>query len=362
MNAKLAARNVSRVVTREESGRGQQGDAVGSLGAGNAGTMFPIIGASGTVGTTVEGGALAAQAAVGGTGCTDPLKQYTATRFEYAKNGEAVTYAMGEQWCSDGVSACEQGGSYKVTYAREFRYDGARARYMNAPLNPATMVPYNTTQKPTVWSDYDGDEIYGDFEMANGSPVNKRSFDPGIARTANPLTTPVTNYYHGDMLGTTRLMSNPSGSSIEPAVYTAFGERIFAPTITDATRYGYVGAWGYEQNADFPYLHVGARYYDPSSGRFLQRDPIGIRGGKNVYQYARGIPTLRIDPLGLSVGLLPGPPKKPWDPGVPRQPGPNPRPPPQPAPPPSPPPSDDDDDSDIPPGWDPFDTASIAFW
>jgi RHS repeat-associated protein len=109
----------------------------------------------------------------------------------------------------------------------------------------------------------------------------------------------VTDYYHGDMLGTTRLMSNSSGSSIEPAVYTAFGERITAPTTTDSTRYGYVGAWGYQGNADFPYLHVGARYYDPSSGRFLQRDPIGIRGGTNAYNYARSKPSRVVDPSGL---------------------------------------------------------------
>ena len=230
----------------------------------------------------------------GGRGCTDPLKKYTATRFEYAKNGQTVTYVLGEEWCSDGNPAnCPT--NYKVLWAREFRYDGARARYMNRQLNPSTLATVSTT-----WSDYDGDEIYGDFEMVGGSPVNKRSFEPGIARTENPLTTPVTDYYHGDMLGTTRLMSNSSGSSIEPAVYTAFGERISAPTITDATRYGYVGAWGYEQNADFPFLHVGARYYDPSSGRFLQRDPIGIEGGLNVYGYLdQSPPTNNADPDGL---------------------------------------------------------------
>jgi len=45
--------------------------------------------------------------------------------------------------------------------------------------------------------------------------------------------------------------------------------------------------------------HVGARYYDPSSGRFLQRDPIGIEGGANVYAYVRNGPALRVDPPGL---------------------------------------------------------------
>ena len=62
-------------------------------------------------------------------------------------------------------------------------------------------------------------------------------------------------------------MSDSGGSAVEPAAYTAFGERISAPAITDATRYGYVGAWGYEQNTDFPYLHVGARYYTAPAER-----------------------------------------------------------------------------------------------
>jgi len=125
-----------------------------------------------------------------------------------------------------------------------------------------------------------------------------------MARTENPLTSPVTDYYHADMIGTTRLMTTstpPPGTptAIEPAVYTAFGERINPASVTDSTRYGYAGAWGYQAHADFPFLHVGARYYDPSSGRFLQRDPIGIRGGPNVYGYADARPVSRIDPWGL---------------------------------------------------------------
>jgi len=41
-------------------------------------------------------------------------------------------------WCWDGQSECEAGGGptcYKVNWAREFRYDGARARYMNRKLS-----------------------------------------------------------------------------------------------------------------------------------------------------------------------------------------------------------------------------------
>nr|WP_269113298.1 RHS repeat-associated core domain-containing protein [Burkholderia diffusa] len=41
------------------------------------------------------------------------------------------------------------------------------------------------------------------------------------------------------------------------------------------------------------------RYYDPNSGRFISKDPIGLAGGINVYQYADN-PTGWIDPLGLA--------------------------------------------------------------
>jgi RHS repeat-associated protein len=234
--------------------------------------------------------------------------RYTAVRLGYAANGRAVTFIHDESWCWDQVSSCPVTSSYKINWAREFRYDGARARYMNRQLDPAGLLlnPPVYTPLSTIWSDYDGDEIYSDFEMVSGSAVNKRSFEPGIGRTANPLTTPVTDYYHSDQIGTTRLMSNPNGGAIEPAVYTAFGEQMSAPGVTDATRYGYVGAWDYEQNADFPFLHVGARYYDPSSGRFLQRDPIGLVGGTNVYAYLDGAPTDDIDPEGLQRGVRPG--------------------------------------------------------
>ena len=50
------------------------------------------------------------------------------------------------------------------------------------------------------------------------------------------------------------------------------------------------------------------RYYDPQVGRFIVRDPIGLNGGWNLYQYAPN-PLNYIDPLGLTatVGRWMGP-------------------------------------------------------
>nr|WP_314725856.1 RHS repeat-associated core domain-containing protein [Serratia entomophila] len=41
------------------------------------------------------------------------------------------------------------------------------------------------------------------------------------------------------------------------------------------------------------------RYYEPEVGRFTTQDPIGLRGGLNLYQYAPN-PLMWVDPYGLS--------------------------------------------------------------
>ncbi|MEI6431062.1 MAG: RHS repeat-associated core domain-containing protein [bacterium] len=44
------------------------------------------------------------------------------------------------------------------------------------------------------------------------------------------------------------------------------------------------------------------RYYDPATGRFVNRDPIGYSGGINLYGFEGGNPISGRDPLGLDYG------------------------------------------------------------
>lgn len=56
---------------------------------------------------------------------------------------------------------------------------------------------------------------------------------------------------------------------------------------------------GYWWDHRLKLFHVRHRVYDPSAGRFLQRDPIGYAGGSNLYMYGMNSPFRHVDPLGL---------------------------------------------------------------
>ena len=45
------------------------------------------------------------------------------------------------------------------------------------------------------------------------------------------------------------------------------------------------------------------RTYDPSGGRYIESDPIGLKGGLNTFGYVANKPTMAIDPKGLDLWL-----------------------------------------------------------
>ena len=55
---------------------------------------------------------------------------------------------------------------------------------------------------------------------------------------------------------------------------------------------------GYSYNPETENYYVRNRYYSPSLGRWITRDPIGISGGINLYGYVESEPVGSLDPSG----------------------------------------------------------------
>ena len=71
---------------------------------------------------------------------------------------------------------------------------------------------------------------------------------------------------------------------------------------------------GYRYDPATALYYVRNRTYNPVLGRWLQRDPIGILGGINLYGYVGGMPVGLSDPIGMAAGGAPT--SASWQPGT----------------------------------------------
>lgn len=104
-------------------------------------------------------------------------------------------------------------------------------------------------------------------------------------------------YYHYDGLGSTIAITDLSGNIVNKYAYDAFG-RVLSSEETIPNPFKYVGRFGVMDEGN-GLLYMRARYYDPEIGRFINKDPIGLLGGLNLYAYGGNNPVRFNDPFGL---------------------------------------------------------------
>jgi RHS repeat-associated protein len=106
-------------------------------------------------------------------------------------------------------------------------------------------------------------------------------------------------YYHADGLGSITDLTDALGAVVKSYRYKSFGK------IEDqlGSLHQPFTFTGREWDSEIGLYYYRSRYYNPRTGRFLTKDPIGFLGsGTNLYRYVQNNPINWIDPWGLLMG------------------------------------------------------------
>ena len=144
---------------------------------------------------------------------------------------------------------------------------------------------------------YNGERVIGEMD-ASGNPtaVNTIGNTGLISREQGGNSSAI--YYLFDPLGNVLHRLDDAGTVVSSDVYDAWGKREYSNDLT-GDQYGYKGQYGYYTDQEIGLILCTHRYYDPETGRWLTKDPIGHEGGVNLYGYCANDPVNYTDTSGL---------------------------------------------------------------
>lgn len=104
-------------------------------------------------------------------------------------------------------------------------------------------------------------------------------------------------YYHADGNGNITMLISSSQMIVARYLYDPYGNLLSqSGLLAEVNPYCFSSK---EWNANAGLYYFGRRFYDPNLQRWPNHDPIGERGGKNLYAFVGNNPLTRIDSLGL---------------------------------------------------------------
>jgi RHS repeat-associated protein len=104
-------------------------------------------------------------------------------------------------------------------------------------------------------------------------------------------------FFQNDHLGTSKKLLAQTGTVVWSVKAQAFGQTIVDPSSTITNNLRFPGQYFDSETG----MHYNwNRYYDAKTGRYITKDPIGLRGGINFYTYANQNPNRNVDARGLS--------------------------------------------------------------
>jgi RHS repeat-associated protein len=206
---------------------------------------------------------------------------------DQAGTGKTFTYDANGNMTSDGTRTFEWDGKNQLiavnvgSHRSEYTYDGYRRRVRIVERESGAVQ----SETRGVWC---GTELCED-RAADGATITRRSFPYGVQVGG------AQRYFVTDHLGSVRDVTDASGALLARYAFDPWGRR----TVTEGSDVTDVGLSGHRQATGGLSLAL-YRGYDAESGRWLNEDPIGFRGGINLYDYNYGNPISRTDPLGLT--------------------------------------------------------------
>jgi RHS repeat-associated protein len=209
------------------------------------------------------------------------------TLLTYDADGNALSDESGNAYKWDTLDRLVQ-ITYPSGAASQFAYDGLNRRIQIAEINSSGTV---TSTKNYLWI---GQEMAEERDASN--TVTKRFFPQGEQQGG------LNYYYTRDHLGSVREMLNSSGTIVARYGYDSYGRTTLVSGTNLATEQ-YAAMYLHQPSGLFltragDGLSTG-RAYDPNTGRWLSRDPIGERWESNLYDYVDDDPIDQMDSTGL---------------------------------------------------------------
>jgi RHS repeat-associated protein len=176
-----------------------------------------------------------------------------------------------------------------TTVLVENEYDGKGRRVIKRANDGATvtMFHYDLEGRLIVETEPSGN-LKVEYIYLEGRP---------LAQIRHTGSSEATYYYHDDHFGTPKMMTDGTGTVVWRVETDPFGNEIGTPLMTVENNLRFPGQYFDAETG----LHQNYfRDYDPKTGRYIQADPIGLKGGVNTYAYVENSPATKIDPLGLA--------------------------------------------------------------
>ena len=233
----------------------------------------------------------------------------TQEAWSYNRNNELLSYngtTFGYDLNGNTVSKTGSGGTVTYNYGATDRLtsiqlpDGRTAAYAYDPFGRRVKKQVGSEVTYYLYAD---EGLVGEYGSGG-------TFRKGYGWKPNGIwgTDPVFmveggkyNFYHNDHLGTPQKMTDQIGNVVWSATYSGFGEATVDAGSTVVNNLRFPGQYWDEETG----LHWNfKRYYNPTTGRYLKTDPLGLIGGINLFAYTSNNPNILIDPDGQNPGPI----------------------------------------------------------